>query len=102
MTAPTAGYSARPWPKIRNGIYYFLRAQKPYTVFGYGELDVTDLLQQLQILRSRHRLLLSLNTFLIYALSRAAAQNEKARTFKHRNKLIVFEHVNLSLPIMKT
>ncbi len=97
----SAEYLWTDWPRVRNVIEYVLRAEKPYTFYGHGELDVTHLFEKMEFLRKNARILLSLNTYLIYAISRIAMKHEKARTFKFKKKCIVFKNVDISVPILK-
>ena len=102
MSPPHAqDYDVSPWPRIRQLVELLLRHQRPYTVVGHGELDVTRALELLATLRQERQLTISLNTYLVYVLSRVAARHEKIRTFKHRDRCVVFKHADIAVPILK-
>jgi hypothetical protein len=88
-------YEVQEWPPIRNIVELFLNRHRPHTVYGLGEYDITLLSEKLKGSP------ISLNTFLVYALARASIKNEKMRTYKHRNKMIVFKHADVGVPMLK-
>ncbi len=102
MSTMTAEYDLHDWPRLRHLLELFLKGQRPYTVHGHGEVDVTRFLDKIEALKQAGLPYPSLNTFLIYTLSRVAAKHEQIRTCKYRNRKLVFKHADISLPILKT
>ncbi len=102
MTAITVDYDLQEWPKLRNLLELFLKGQRKHTVYGHGEMDVTLVLEKIEALKKSGNPYPSLNTFLIYTLSRVAAKHEQTRTCKFKNRKLVFKHADISLPILKT
>jgi hypothetical protein len=95
-------YVITDWPRIRDLVSLFLRFQKPYTIFGHSEFDITNVMDKIELIQKEHSIPLTLNTYMIYALSRVSMMHEKSRTYKFKKKQIVFKNVDVALPILKT
>jgi pyruvate/2-oxoglutarate dehydrogenase complex dihydrolipoamide acyltransferase (E2) component len=94
-------YTVKEWPRMRDLVKLFLDAHKPTTVYGHGECDVTTVMEKIKAIRRESRITLSLNTYLVYVVSRVAARHEALRSYKHGRKLIVFQHADVSLALLK-
>jgi len=98
---PEKDYQLKPWPRMRDLVQLFLDAHKPTTVYGHGEVDVTNVMEKLKTIRKESRVTLSLNTYLVYVVSRVTGRHEALRSYKHGRKLVVFEHADVSLALLK-
>lgn len=93
-------YEIQQWPKLRNILELFLTGHKRHTLFGHGTVDVTKALERIKSKENADGP--TLNTYLVYAIGRTAAKNEKMRTFRYKQKKIVFKHADIMIPILKT
>ncbi len=91
-------YDTHPWPRIRNILELFLTGARRHTLFGTAEYDITKAIEKI----AQNEDGPSLNTFLVYSIAQTAIKNEKMRTFKYKQKKIVFKHADIGMPILKT
>ena len=94
-------YRERPWPPIRNAVESVLEQHRPHTVYGFGEVDVTEPLEEIARLRREERLAVSFHAFAIHALARAAAENPGVLTYRRGRKLVTFEDADVATTIEK-
>ena len=94
-------YRERPWPPIRNAVESVLEQHRPHTVYGFGEVDVTEPLEEIARLRREERLAVSFHAFAIHALARAAAENPGVLTYRRGRKLLTFEDADVATTIEK-
>lgn len=95
------GFTIQPWQKIRSILGLFLKFQRPLTVYGYGEADVTKTLRKIDSLSEQSGEKLSLHTYLIYLFSQVAVKNPLMISYRSGNHLLTFKDVDLCLPILK-
>jgi hypothetical protein len=95
-------YQISEWPRIRNLIGLLLRQQRPNTMHGFVELDITVPLERIEALQANSQMAITLNTYMLYAISRIAARHEEMRTYRHGRKKIVFRNVDIMHPMLKT
>jgi pyruvate/2-oxoglutarate dehydrogenase complex dihydrolipoamide acyltransferase (E2) component len=79
-----------PWPPLRNAVLGYLEQARPHTVWGFGEVDVTDTLARLKECQRELRLAVSLHAVVLHALARAAAAHPGVLTYRHAGKLVTF------------
>ena len=97
--SPSVSYQERPWPQLRNMVNYILGQHRPYTVYGFVEVDITDTLAKLRSCQKKSRVALSLHTCILYCLSRTAAEHELLRTYRYGRRLITFDDVDIATAI---
>jgi pyruvate/2-oxoglutarate dehydrogenase complex dihydrolipoamide acyltransferase (E2) component len=94
-------FQLKPWPRMRDLVKLFLDAHKPTTVYGHGEVDVTEVMDKIKTIRKENKITLSLNTYLVYVVSRVTGRHEALRSYKQGRKLAVFDHADVSLALLK-
>ena len=97
--SPTAGFRESPWPPLRNAVLGYLEQARPHTVWGHGELDVTETLARLKQCQRELRLAVSFHAVVLHALARAAAAHPGVMTYRHRRKLVTFTEADVSTAI---
>lgn len=102
MTFPppaTPEFQERPWPPLRNAVLGFLEQARPHTVWGTGEIDVTEVLVRLKECQRELRFAVSFHAVVLHALSRAAAAHPGVMTYRHGKKLVTFNEVDVGTTI---
>lgn len=97
MSAPD--FQERPWPQLRNLVVGYLEQTRPHTIWGTGEIDVTDTLARLRRCQRELRLAVSFHAVILYALARAAAAHPAVLTYRHGRKLVTFSEVDVCTTI---
>src|SRR5947207_2441245 len=90
-----------PWPPLRNAILSVLRQHRPHTVYGFGEVDITDTLVTLRSYQETIRIAVSFHAFILYCLSRAAHEHPTVHTYRFGKKLITFGEIDIGTLIEK-
>ncbi len=90
-----------PWPTMRNAVVSVLRQQRPHTVYGFGEADVTEALIAIRRLQRELRVAVSFHAFVIHCLARAAAEHPAILTFRAGSRLITFGDADVATVIDK-
>jgi pyruvate/2-oxoglutarate dehydrogenase complex dihydrolipoamide acyltransferase (E2) component len=90
-----------PWPPLRNAIVSVLRQHRPHTVYGFGEVDVTDVLTELHRYQRAAGIAISFHAFILYCIVRAAEEHPAVHTYRFRKKLITFEDIDVGTLIEK-
>jgi hypothetical protein len=94
-------FSEKPWPPLRNGLLSVLRQHRPHTVYGFGEVDITDALAALRLRQRECGIAVSFHAFILYCLAHAAHEHPQVNTFRYRRKFITFEDVDIGTTIEK-
>lgn len=97
--ALSAGFTESPWPPLRNAVLGYLEQARPHTVWGFGEVDVTDTLARLKHCQRELRCAVSFHAVVLHALSRAAAAHPGVMTYRHGRKLVTFSEVDVCTSI---
>ena len=79
----------------------FFEQQRPHAVRGTLEVDVTETLARVRIIEKELRIAVSLHAFAVYCVARALKQHPALNTYRHGDKLITFEDVDVLSPIDK-
>jgi pyruvate/2-oxoglutarate dehydrogenase complex dihydrolipoamide acyltransferase (E2) component len=90
-----------PWPPLRNAIVSVLRQHRPHTVYGFGEVDVTDSLAALRRHQRAVGIAVSFHAFILYCIARAADEHPAVHTFRFHRKLITFKDIDIGTLIEK-
>lgn len=99
MSAPTPDYQEKPWPPLRNIVLGYLEQTRPHTIWGTGEVDVTDTLARLRRCQRELRLAVSFHAVILHALARAVAAHPGVQTYRHGRKLVTFSEVDVCTTI---
>ena len=97
--APPPDFHETPWPPLRNIVLGYLEQARPHTVWGVGEIDVTDTLLRLRRCQRELRLAVSFHAVVLHALARAAAAHPGVLTYRHGRKLVTFTEVDVCTTI---
>lgn len=98
---PSVGYSARPWPTLRNAVETVMQLHRPYTTWGMCEADVTDVVAAIRRLRRQLKCAISFHAYIIYCLAQAAKQHPGVLCFRFKKQLITFDDADISTLIDK-
>lgn len=100
MSASTVpDFQERPWPPLRNLVVGYLEQTRPHTMWGLGEVDVTETLLRLKRCQRELRLAVSFHAVILHALARAAAAHPGVQTYRHGNRLVTFQEVDVCTTI---
>lgn len=97
----TDEFREAPWPPLRNAILSVLRQHRPHTVYGFGEVDVTDLLGCIRKYQRAAGIAVSFHAFILHCIARAADEHPAVHTFRYGKKLITFKDVDIGTLIEK-
>ena len=94
-------YQVLPYPRSRQAIVdYITVAQRKNIIHGLIEVDVTLPRQFIQERKARTGEVLSFTAFIITCLARAIDENKVLHAYRAgRNRLIVYDEVDISTPI---
>jgi hypothetical protein len=101
MSAETPSYTEKPWPVIRNALVTLLDQARPHAIYGLGEVDVTDALSAIRRIEKQLRVAVSLHAFILYSMAQAIREHPVAQTYRHKNKLITFDDIDVMTPLDK-
>lgn len=90
-----ARFSEERWPRNRDLVAHLLRQRRPYTVYGTGEVDVTETMAAMSQYARATGVAVSLNAFVAYCMSRAAVEHPAILTYRKGRRLIKFQDVDL-------
>jgi pyruvate/2-oxoglutarate dehydrogenase complex dihydrolipoamide acyltransferase (E2) component len=94
-------YREEPWPVLRNVIIDFLSLRRPHTVYGFGEVDITHVLQRIGTVRRQTRVAISLNTCLLHCLALAIREHPSMHAYRWGNRLLFPDRVDIGTVIEK-
>jgi pyruvate/2-oxoglutarate dehydrogenase complex dihydrolipoamide acyltransferase (E2) component len=94
-------YQSVPFPKFRRFTMDAAEmAQRKHIIYGFIELDVTQTREKLKAFRKQSGVTVSLTTFVLHCIGRAVGENKQMHAYlNRRNKLILFDDVDLLLPM---
>lgn len=92
-------YREAPWPVLRNLVEGVLVRHRPHTFYGVMEVDVTEAMNRIAMLRRVHRIVVTLHSYALYCLSRAAVEHPGVLTYRRGNRLITFEDADIATAI---
>lgn len=95
----TDGFQAQPWPIVRNALISVLNQHRPHTVYGFGEIDVTNALALISRYRRELRIAVSFHAFVAYCLAQAARQHPVMHTYRRGRSLIRFDDIDVGTAI---
>lgn len=95
----SGSFQSRPWPPVRNAVIGTLNLHRPYTVYGFGEVDVTEAMARIAQYRRDLRIAVSFHAFTAYCLAQAAQKHPIMHTFRHGKSLIRFDDIDISTAI---
>jgi pyruvate/2-oxoglutarate dehydrogenase complex dihydrolipoamide acyltransferase (E2) component len=98
-TRTTDTFREAPWPPLRNAILNALRLHRPHTVYGTGDIDVTDTLIRIRQLSREIGMAVSFHAFAISCLAKAASQHPEVHRYYYKNKFILFDDVDIATAI---
>ena len=97
----SVGYSARPWPPLRNAMETVLQLHRPYTTWGMCEADVTEAVAAIRRLQRQLKCAISFHAYIIYCLAQTAKQHPGVLCFRFKKQLITFDDADISTLIDK-
>lgn len=92
-------FQSRPWPVIRNAVISVLNQHRPHTVYGFGEVDVTEALARISRFRKELRVAVSFHAFVAHCLAQAAQRHPVMHTYRRGRQLIRFDDVDIGTAI---
>jgi hypothetical protein len=92
-------FTERPWDRWH--IANFLSMSRPYAAGAFGEIDITDTLDKIKHCQRESGIAISLHGVSLYYFVQAAILHPLTLTYRYRNRLITFEDVNVSTPILQ-
>jgi pyruvate/2-oxoglutarate dehydrogenase complex dihydrolipoamide acyltransferase (E2) component len=78
-----------------------LSACRPHTYYGFTQADVTDALAALERARRAVRIAVSFHAFVMYCLAQATAAHPALNSYRHRNRIVTFDDVDIATTIEK-
>ncbi|MBS4045009.1 MAG: 2-oxo acid dehydrogenase subunit E2 [Alphaproteobacteria bacterium] len=99
MKDQSTGYQTRPWPIVRNALISVLKQHRPHTVYGFGEVDITEALERISRYRRDLRIAVSLHAFVAYCLVQAVQRHPVMHTYRRGKDLICFDDIDLGTAI---
>lgn len=87
---PAPGFSERPWPPLRNALLAALEQVRPHACWGFGEVDVTTVLELIRSRSREMRVAISLQAYVVHTLAHAAVRHPAVLTYRHGKKLVTF------------
>jgi pyruvate/2-oxoglutarate dehydrogenase complex dihydrolipoamide acyltransferase (E2) component len=101
MQKDTKNFQTMPFPKFRRlTCDAAAMAQKKHIIYGYIEVDVTRTRDILKAYRKKTGVTVSLTAFIIRCIGRAVDENKQMHAYLDgRNRLVVFDEVDLLLPM---
>jgi hypothetical protein len=97
--APSPDFHEKPWPPLRNIVLGYLEQARPHTIWGTGEIDVTEPLLRLKHCQRELRIAISFHAVILHALAQAAALHPGVLTYRHGRKLVTFTEVDVCTTI---
>jgi hypothetical protein len=94
-------YTTRPWPRRRNNIVSLLEAQRPHTVFGAVEVDVTAPLARIAAVQRQLRHALSFHAYVLWCFGQTVGVHKQVQAFRWRGRVILFDDVDISTVVEK-
>lgn len=89
-----------PFPRYRFGMTDLIRVgYRPYTIHGLIEVDMTDALHTIHVYEQRTGDDLSVVAFIAHCLGRAIDADKRVQAFRVRDRLIVYEDVDVNIMI---
>jgi hypothetical protein len=92
-------FTERPWDRWH--IANFLSMSRPYAAGAFAEIDITDTLDKIKHCQRESGIAISLHGVSLYYFVQAAILHPLTLTYRYRNRLITFEDVNVSTPILQ-
>lgn len=102
MNHPT--FTIEPFPPFRQLVIDGMAiASKKHLIHGLVEVDITSPRQRLREIRERTGEALSFTGFIVYCCARAVDEDKHAHAYRDwRNRLVLFDEVDISLPVERT
>lgn len=93
-----------PWPKIRNVIKDLVdKGRQTNTISGFTEVDITKATELIKLHQKQGGKAISMMAYIISCYARAVAANKMLHAFRRgRNKLVLFEDVDVNTVVEKT
>lgn len=92
-------FKITPWPVLRNSIAHVTDNARPHTIHGTIQIDVTDAYQRLLEVRRATRVAVSMHSFVLGCVARAAATQPMMSSFRWGNRLVTFDTVDMGTVI---
>lgn len=74
-------------------------AKKKDVIYGLTEFDITDTMNKIRRQRVAEGAPLSLTAFIVHCIGRAVEKNPRVQGYRRRNRLVLFNDVDLCLPV---
>lgn len=94
-------HHTRPWPVLRNAVVSFMNTQRPNSVQGFGEIDVTDALAAIRRAQKTLRTGVSFHAYVLHCLVQALVLHPTMVSYRYRNQLIAFDDIDVLTPVEK-
>ena len=98
------GYRVEPFPFIRRQqIDWLALMHRQHTIHALLEVDVTDARQSIRDYRSKTGEPLSFTAFVVWCVARAVDAEKRFQAYrKGRSQLVIFDDVDVALPVERT
>ncbi|RZI64494.1 MAG: hypothetical protein EOP80_21140, partial [Variovorax sp.] len=96
-----APHRATPWPVLRNALVSYMNTHRHNGVQGFVEMDVTDALAKIARAQKTLRIAVSFHAFMLHAMVRALAAHPTMVSYRHKDKLISFDDIDVLTPVEK-
>jgi pyruvate/2-oxoglutarate dehydrogenase complex dihydrolipoamide acyltransferase (E2) component len=90
-----------PWPVLRNAVVSYMNTQRPNSVQGFLEMDVTDALAAISRAGKTLRIAVSFHAYMLYCMVQALKLHPSMISYRAGNKLIVFDDIDVLTPVEK-
>jgi pyruvate/2-oxoglutarate dehydrogenase complex dihydrolipoamide acyltransferase (E2) component len=101
MSSGRVAFTQTDWPQIRNALKAFLDHKRPNVINAAVEVDVTDGLAAIRRIEHELRVAVSFHAWVTWCVVQAAVAHPIVHTYRHGNKLITFDDIDILSPIDK-
>jgi pyruvate/2-oxoglutarate dehydrogenase complex dihydrolipoamide acyltransferase (E2) component len=94
-------FQESPWPVLRNALVSYMNTQRPNSVQGCLEMDVTDALCAIRRVQKELRIAVSFHSYMLHCMVRALILHPLIVSYRRGNKLIRFDDIDVLTPVEK-
>ncbi|UYP44514.1 hypothetical protein NEF87_000799 [Candidatus Lokiarchaeum ossiferum] len=92
----STSYTTIPWPKIRTFVTDYLEmGMKKHNVHGYGEINVTVPKSIIKTIYAETNEKISFTAYFVHSLAKAVGEHKMMHAMKRKNKLVIFDDVDV-------
>jgi pyruvate/2-oxoglutarate dehydrogenase complex dihydrolipoamide acyltransferase (E2) component len=90
-----------PWPVLRNAVVSYMNTQRPNSVQGFLEMDVTRALAAISHAAKTLRLAVSFHAYMLHCMVQALKLHPSMVSYRAGKKLIFFDDIDVLTPVEK-